>query len=713
MSEVNATPTAPIVHALDIRHGLLAPSPTNPRKRFDPAVLAELADSIAEHGVMTPLAARPNPLHTDGDGRPPYEIVCGERRWRACGLLIEQGRAYPGDGTVPALVRDYTDAQVLALQALENVQRQDLHPLEEADHYHLMVTHPRNPASVAEVAQLIGKSTSYVQARLNLRRLGTEARQAFMDGLLDFSKALRVSAMPAAQQPGIVQHITTWGGEPMGVRAAERFIVEQHTLLLTRAPWNLADADLVPEAGACTDCGHRTDRQPGLFEVATDGDRCMDGACWARKRQAHHDWLVRNAEAEGYVIARGDRASAIMRSDSTVPADGWHDLSARVPAHLGDSTMTVEQVIDRAAVPAEDITVLDQPSRERLVHLVTTATLRTALAALGAGKSDRPDLELQAQQPQPPKSGKATPPAADPRADGATDGAPPRVPPKAAAQPEQPAWDPLDDLLAFDVLPPGRCDDAMTQTCRERAISRTAAALATHRACIEVRERGGSLNLLMPAALAGLLGSTLVALAGDDTVETLQDVARLAGIDQAPPAWDTSVPWTVHSAALRAWAQALDRMDATCLTVALLALEAEALPDGPAWRHVASAVGLTPAPLLAQATQAVDERLRVELLARSAAEPATPKRKATTKPAAKAGAKAKPQAGKAPEKAPAKPKAAAKATAKPASKAAAAKAVKYRNAATGETWTGRGLQPAWMKKALADGAKLSDFEVQP
>lgn len=667
---------APNAHALDIHHGLLAPSPTNPRKRFDAAALAELADSVAEHGVMQPLAARPNPLHQRGDGRPPYEIVCGERRWRACGLLIEAGRAYPGQGTVPALVRDYTDAQVLALQALENVQRQDLHPLEEADHYHLMVTHPRNPSTVAEVAQLIGKSTSYVQGRLNLRRLGSAAREAFLSGLLDFSKALRVSAMPAAQQPSIVQHITTWGGEPMGVRAAERFIVEQHTLLLRTAPWNMHDADLVPEAGSCADCTKRTERQPELFETVNDGDRCMDGTCWANKRQAQHEWVVRNAEAAGYVIARGDRAASIMRTDSTLPADGWHDLSARVPAHLGDSTLTVEQVIDRAAVAAEQITVLDQPSRGRLVQLVTTATLRTALKAIDAQKADPPPLELQGQQPATTKPGKAAAPAPAP---AAGDGAPPRVAAK-PAEPEATAWNPLDDLLAFDVLPGGQCNDALVERCRSLAIQRTVACLAVHRACGEVRDRGLQLNVLLPRELACAIASTLwMGFDFDDAeLENLSDLARLAGIDSAPPMPRTT-SHAVHRDAVLAWIHSMDRTDATCLAYALMRQDTVDKPGGHNWRHLASAMGIAPDPLLAEATTAVDERLRLELMARAPSAPP----KAATKPPAK--------------------KAPAKKTTGPA--------IRYRDARTGDTWTGRGLQPKWLKAQIDNGALLADFEV--
>ena len=695
--------------ALRLPLGLLAPSPTNPRKRFDADALAELAASIQEHDVMQPAAARPNPLHRDGNGQPPYELVCGERRWRACCLLVEQHRDYPGAGTLPVLVRDYTDAQVLALQALENVQRQDLHPMEEADHYHLMVTHPRNPATVAEVAQLIGKSTSYVQARLNLRRLTPQAREAFMSGLLDFSKALRVSSFPATQQRGIVEHITTWGGEPMGVRAAERFMLEQHTLMLARAPWGLDDADLVPEAGACTACPNRTDRQPGLFETATDGDRCLDSTCWQRKRVAHHDWLVSNAEAMGYCIARGERAVSIMPNGSSTPADGWHDLAARVPAHLGDSTLTVEQAIDRANVPAEDITVLDQPGREGLVHLVTTAVLRTALTAIGSAKSERPDLELQGGPTEPAKP-KAAPTATAPSQAPAGDpnAAAPKAPSKPSAPPP-PAWNPLDDLLAFQVLPAGRCDDALTELCRARAIQRTAAALAAHRACAEVRDRGMQINALLPAAMVHVLCMSLWAGFDFDgsEAETLGDLARLAAIASHPPVRDQGADWPAHIAAVAQWVYSLDRLDATCLAYAMVTQDMQRLPSGEPWRHVALAAGIAPDPLLAEATAAVDERLRLELMTRVA--PPAKKAKAKAPPAKKAAPAKKSQ----PAKAAAKKSPAKKSPTKPPVKGAGKAVVKYRNAATGDTWSGRGLQPAWVKAELSKGAKLSDFEVQP
>ena len=630
--------------------GLLMPSPTNPRKRFAQAALEEMAATVEVHGVLQPLLARPNPDHRSGDGRAPFEIVAGERRWRACRLLTDQGRPYPHDGRVPVIVRPLADGEVLALQALENIQRQDLHPLEEADHYWLMTTHPRDAITVEQVGVMIGKSPAYVYGRLGLRRLVPAAREAFFAGTLDVSKAMKVAAMPTEQQAEIVAHITTWGGEPMGTRAAERYIHDHFTLQLQSAPWSLADGQLVPEAGPCTECPKRSDRQPQLFADATDGDRCLDASCWATKRQAMRDWRLATADAEGYRVLRGD-AAAVLLARSGALADGWHDLADRVPAHLGDSSMTVEQAIDAAHVEAEAITALQHPQRDTLVFAVPTATLSAALRQIAKA---------------------AAPPAPKPTAnDAAADAHPPPAPaPKPAAAATAPAplpnWDPLDDVLSFPVLPPNtKIAPAAVELFRRRAIARVAAGLVAHRAAAELRHRGAAMGALLPRGVQGLLVARLAQAlrlsdAGDDS--TLADAARLAGVASTPPAGDAT--------AVACWALLLDELDASAMAWALLALTPDnelALHDGITWRAtVASAAGIAPAPVEAQARQVVDERLRLELLTRA------------TINTAKSGSKV---------------------------------AVKYRHPQTGETWTGRGLKPRWLKVALDNGAQLDDFTV--
>ncbi len=116
-----------------IPHNAIRQSPLNPRKLFDPADLAELAESIAQHGLLQNIVVRPHP----GDSAL-YELAAGERRWRAIALLIERG-TLPADTPVKASVRDLADVQLLLLGLSENVQRANMHPLEEGEAFAAVV----------------------------------------------------------------------------------------------------------------------------------------------------------------------------------------------------------------------------------------------------------------------------------------------------------------------------------------------------------------------------------------------------------------------------------------------------------------------------------------------------------------------------------------------------------------------------------------------
>ena len=129
----------------------IEPLPGQPRKRFDEAALGELAASIAARGVIQPVIVRPR-----GAGR--YQLVAGERRWRAA----QKARLHE----IPALVRDLDDREVMALALIENIQREDLNPVEEARAYHRLSE--EEGMTQAEIAQMVEKSRSHVA---NLQRL--------------------------------------------------------------------------------------------------------------------------------------------------------------------------------------------------------------------------------------------------------------------------------------------------------------------------------------------------------------------------------------------------------------------------------------------------------------------------------------------------------------------------------------------------------------
>jgi ParB family chromosome partitioning protein len=140
----------------DLPIELIRPNPDQPRKRFDPAELDELAASIGARGVLQPILVRP--LLEPGGG---YEIVAGERRWRAA----QQARLRQ----IPALVRDLSPVEVMEVALIENIQRADLNALEEARAYQKMAEQfGRGPEQIAEV---VGKSRSHVANTLRLMRL--------------------------------------------------------------------------------------------------------------------------------------------------------------------------------------------------------------------------------------------------------------------------------------------------------------------------------------------------------------------------------------------------------------------------------------------------------------------------------------------------------------------------------------------------------------
>src|SRR5215469_10259383 len=156
LDEVEApAPDARRAGLVEIPVEVVRPNPHQPRKRFDEAELEELAASIREKGVLQPILVRPAMYAGE------FQIVAGERRWRAAQLA--------GLRVVPALVRELSDAETIEIAIVENVQRADLSPIEEAEGYRALVeTHGRTQA---EVAELVGKSRVHVTNALRLLQL--------------------------------------------------------------------------------------------------------------------------------------------------------------------------------------------------------------------------------------------------------------------------------------------------------------------------------------------------------------------------------------------------------------------------------------------------------------------------------------------------------------------------------------------------------------
>lgn len=184
----------------------LKPSPYQPRRHFDESVLQELAASIKQHGIVQPLVVTPRK-----DGH--YTLIAGERRWRAAGLA--------GLKTVPALVRDKAELEQLEVALIENVQRVDLGPLEQAVSIERL--HEQFNMSYDDIAKRLGKAHSTVNNIVRLLRLPTAARDALAAGKISEGHARAILALKGddERQAYLLKTIMEQG---WSVRQAERFV---------------------------------------------------------------------------------------------------------------------------------------------------------------------------------------------------------------------------------------------------------------------------------------------------------------------------------------------------------------------------------------------------------------------------------------------------------------------------------------------------------
>lgn len=277
-------------------------SPTN-RKRFNEPALKELAASIADMGVVQPILIRP--VTPTAEHPEPYELVAGERRWRASIIA--------GVLTIPAVCRFLTDRQAAEIQILENLQREDPHPLEEAEGYEqLMMNHGYN---ADQLADKIKKSRAYIYSRLKLCALTTEAREKFLSDEISASTALLVARIPVpGLQARALSEITAtsvYQPEPMSYRRAQQHIQQRYTLDLSNANFDVSDGKLLASAGSCSKCPKRSGNQPLVFADIKSADVCTDPDCFEEKRAAHYAKVIVIANKTGIPVIEGDEAKQI------------------------------------------------------------------------------------------------------------------------------------------------------------------------------------------------------------------------------------------------------------------------------------------------------------------------------------------------------------------------------------------------------------------
>jgi ParB family chromosome partitioning protein len=259
---------------------VLSESTTNPRHIFEDAALKELAESIRVKGILSPLLVRPLTEQS-------FEIVAGARRYRAAQMAEA--------ATVPVRIVNLTDAEALEAQLIENLQRRDVHPMEEAQGFRALLNLEEPKYSIEQISARTGKTPAFVAARLKLTELAPVIVEAFYREEIGVGHALLLAKLqPDKQEQALAACFKEeWSG---GDRKAKRlllpvrnlqFWIEHNILLiLKQAPFNKRDAQLIPAAGSCVDCPKRTGHNKLLFADVRE-DACTDPTCYAAKLEAH------------------------------------------------------------------------------------------------------------------------------------------------------------------------------------------------------------------------------------------------------------------------------------------------------------------------------------------------------------------------------------------------------------------------------------------
>jgi len=278
-----ASATASSVHNIPLDR--IRESNTNPRRAFDEAKLRELAENIKLHGVLQAIVVRPAPDGADGV----YELVAGARRFRASKLA--------GKDTIPATVRELSDAECREIQLIENLQRADIHELDEGMGYRSLIELKPDYYTVETIAAQVAKSPSYVKGRISLTDLIPAAQTAFYEGKLTVAHALELARLQSNDQERALMecfpgHRSTHSilkdrkAEALTVRELRDWIEREIHLDLKNAPFDRNDANLLPTAGPCSACPKRTGNNPLLFPEIRNKSLCTDPACYRAKLHA-------------------------------------------------------------------------------------------------------------------------------------------------------------------------------------------------------------------------------------------------------------------------------------------------------------------------------------------------------------------------------------------------------------------------------------------
>lgn len=251
----------------------ITPSSLNPRKTFDQDALLELSENIKENGLIQPITVRKTPKGCETK----YEIVCGERRYRASQMA--------GLTEIQCIIKELDDKKAFAAMIIENLQRKDVDPLEEAAAFHKLFT--EGTMQVKEIAKILGKSSSYVVSRIQLNNVLPEYIPLLRNGNIYLNQLIEIAKLTKEQQEVLFRDcfteasIARWPLKYITIDILHQWIDEHVMQYLDTAAFPLADASF--SCGKdCEGCPFNTKNKPESYGD-TARPRCMDMKCFRQK----------------------------------------------------------------------------------------------------------------------------------------------------------------------------------------------------------------------------------------------------------------------------------------------------------------------------------------------------------------------------------------------------------------------------------------------
>ena len=308
----------------DLPLSSLIESKTNPRRFFEDSALRELAASIRSQGVLSPLLVRPLTERS-------FEIIAGARRYRAAHLAEAE--------TVPARIVNLTDAEALEAQLIENLQRRDVHPLEEAQGFRALLNLDEPKYSIEQISAKTGKSATYCAQRIKLTELTAAVTEAFAKDEIGVGHALLLAKLQPAEQEQALSACfrEDWNGGQgkakrilLPVRHLHQWIEQNILLILKDAPFSKTDPTVNPAAGACVDCPKHTGGNALLFADIAE-DACTDPACYQSKLDGFVAQTIAAKPKLVQISSAYGPASATDGSSAALPRNKYIEIKPQDP----------------------------------------------------------------------------------------------------------------------------------------------------------------------------------------------------------------------------------------------------------------------------------------------------------------------------------------------------------------------------------------------